>query len=142
MIVPCARRKLLGIINMVEGVNYAIIPLTCQNLAGGKVLVQLTATNPDNTPSDEPLTVKVDGAAIQLDAGGIVRLKPGMRVCIPPRTIHQFWGEEGQGITVSAEISSVCDDLEHNYFLVPSERFPEIMEDEPARYYLCGEYPS
>ena len=87
-----------------------------QNLAGGNVLVQLTPTNPDNTPGDKPLTVKVDGAAIQLDAGGIVRLKPGMSVCISPRTIHQFWGEEGQGITVSTAISSVCDDLEDNFF--------------------------
>ena len=111
-----------------------------QNLAGGNVLVQLTATNLDNSPSDEPLTVKVDGGLVKLDAGGIVRLKPGMSVCIPPRTIHQFWGEEGSGITLSAEISSVCDDLEDNFFLEPSERFPEIVEDEPQRYYLCGEY--
>ena len=31
---------------------------------------------------------------------------------------------------------------DYNFFLVPSERFPEIMEDEPVLYYLCGEYPS
>ncbi len=113
-----------------------------QNLAGGNVLVQLTPTNPDNTPSDQPLTVAVDGETVQLQAGGIVRLKPGMSVCIPPRTIHQFWAEEGQGITVSAEVSSVCDDLEDNHFLDTAERFPAIDEDEAREYYLCGEYPA
>ena len=112
-----------------------------QNLAGGNVLVQLTPTNPDNTPGDQSLIVKVDGEAAELEAGGIIRLEPGMSICIPPRTIHQFWAEEGQGVTVSAEISSVCDDLEDNYFLDPAQRFPEIVEDEPQKYYLCGEYP-
>lgn len=112
-----------------------------QNLAGGNVLVQLTPTNPDNTPGHDPLTVKVDGEAVTLPSGGIVRLEPGMSVCIPPRTIHQFWGEEGTGITVSAEVSSVCDDLEDNYFLDPAQRFPVLVEDEPRRYYLCHEYP-
>jgi len=113
-----------------------------QNLAGGNVLVQLTSTKPDNAPSDKPLTIKVDGEAIQLKSGGIIRLEPGMSVCIPPRTIHQFWAEEGKGITVSAEISSVCDDLDDNYFLDPAQRFPQILEDEARDYYLCSEYPA
>jgi len=113
-----------------------------QNLAGGNVLVQLTATNPDNSPNDDPLTIKVDGEAIPLQSGGIIRLEPGMSICIPPRTIHQFWAEEGKGITVSAEVSSVCDDLDDNYFLDPAQRFPEIVEDEAQEYYLCSEYPA
>ena len=110
-------------------------------LAGGNILVQLRSANPDNTPSDEPLIVKVDGVARRIAAGEIVRLKPGTSVCIPPRTIHQFWGEEGCGLTVSSEVSSVCDDWSDNFFLEPAERFPRIEEDAPRTHYLCHEYP-
>jgi D-lyxose ketol-isomerase len=109
--------------------------------AGGNILVQLTGANPDDTPSDRPLRVQVDGVATSLAAGGIVRLRPGMSVCIPPRTIHQFWGEEGAGVTVSSEVSTVCDDWSDNFFLEPAERFPRIEEDEPRTHYLCHEYP-
>jgi len=110
--------------------------------AGGNILVQLTGVNPDDTPSDKPLFVNVDGTRTKVEPRGIIRLKPGMSVCIPPRTIHQFWGEEGCGITVSSEVSSVCDDWNDNFFLEPAERFPRIVEDEPRRFYLCHEYPA
>lgn len=111
-------------------------------LAGGNLLVQLTATTPEGRPSDENLVVKVDGIARTLPPKGIVRLQPGMSVCIPPRTIHQFWGEEGTGLTVSSEVSSVCDDWNDNVFLEPAQRFPSIIEDAPATRYLCHEYPA
>ena len=109
--------------------------------AGGNILVQLTGVQADDTPSDQPLFVKVDGLRTQVAPRGIIRLRPGMSVCIPPRTIHQFWGEEGSGLTVSSEVSSVCDDWSDNFFLEPAERFPKIEEDEPRRHYLCHEYP-
>lgn len=113
------------------------------NLAGGNVLVQLTKADLDDRPSVEPLRVQVDGQTVLLEPGGIVRLEPGQSVCIPPRTIHQFWGEEGSGLTVSSEVSSVCDDLTDNFFLVDyASRFPQKVEDEPRRYYLCHEYPA
>lgn len=111
------------------------------NLAGGNVLVQLTPADDDNRPGTGHLRVQVDGQTVEIEAGGIIRLEPGQSVCILPRTIHQFWAEEGKGITVSAEVSSVCDDLEDNYFLGSASRFPQIVEDEPRGYYLCHEYP-
>jgi hypothetical protein len=110
--------------------------------AGGDILVQLTGLNPDGTPSDKAVVAKVDGIAIKLEARGIIRLKPGMSVNIPPRTIHQFWGEEGTGETVSSEVSSVCDDLSDNVFLQPAERFPELVEDQEKQHLLCHEYPA
>lgn len=110
--------------------------------AGGNILVQLTGTNPDDTPSDRPVSVQVDGVATKLEPGGVIRLRPGMSVCIPPRTIHQFWAEEGSGVTVSSEISSVCDDWNDNFFLGPAQRFPRILEDAPRAAYLCHEYPA
>lgn len=110
--------------------------------AGGNILVQLTALNPDGTPSDRALSVKVDGIATRVEARGIVRLRPGMSVNIPPRTIHQFWGEEGTGETVSSEVSSVCDDWSDNVFLEPADRFPQLVEDATKTHLLCHEYPA
>jgi D-lyxose ketol-isomerase len=111
------------------------------NRSGGNVLVQLTMANPDDTPSEKSFSVQVDGETVHLQPRGIVRLRPGQSVCIPPRTIHQFWGEEGTGIAVSSEVSSLCDDENDNFFLVPSVRYPVIEEDESAEFYLCNEYP-
>lgn len=110
-------------------------------LAGGNICVQLRKANPDDTPSNEKLIINVDGIARTISAGEIICLAPGQSVCIPPRTIHQFWGEEGSGLTVSSEVSSVCDDWCDNYFLEPAERFPRINEDAPRCCCLCHEYP-
>ncbi len=111
-------------------------------LAGGNILVQLRAAGQDDQPVEAPLLVKVDGMAQTPAPGGIVRLRPGQSLCIPPRTIHQFWGEEGTGLTVSSEVSSVCDDWNDNVFLAGyGVRFPTIVEDEPRAHYLCHEYP-
>jgi D-lyxose ketol-isomerase len=111
-------------------------------LAGGNILVQLRTAGPDDRPLDEPLAATVDGITRTLSPGETIRLRPGQSVCIPPRTIHQFWGEEGTGLTVSSEVSSVCDDWNDNVFLVSyGTRFPTIIEDEPCTHYLCHEYP-
>ena len=111
-------------------------------LAGGNMLVQLRAAAPDDQPSNAPLAVKVDGIARTIAAGESVRLRPGQSICIPPRTVHQFWGEEGTGLTVSSEVSSVCNDWNDNVFLMGyGVRFPAINEDEPRRHDLCHEYP-
>lgn len=119
-------------------------------VAGGNILVKLTAADEENRPSDRPVRAVVDGVAREVEPGGVVRLEPGMSVTIEPRTIHQFWGEEGTGIdwgdgtlyAVSREVSSVCDDWHDNFFLTDDgQRFPEIDEDEPRQVYLCHEYP-
>lgn len=120
------------------------------NRGGGSISIQLHASTEDGRCSDEDLTVQVDGLSTCIKAGGIVRLRPGQSICIPPRTIHQFWGEPGTGgvningveYTVSGEVSSVCDDWNDNFWLEPCERFCKIEEDEPRQHYLVHEYPS
>ena len=44
--------------------------------AGGNVVVQFTGTNPDDSPSNQPIIVKVDGVATRVEPRGIVRLRP------------------------------------------------------------------
>jgi len=117
--------------------------------AGGNVLLQLWPAGADDRPTEDDLELQVDGRTVRLDSGGIWRLRPGESLCIPPRTIHQFWGEEGTGLviegvgyTVSGEVSSVCDDLTDNTFLEAMNRFPRIEEDAPPYRHLCREYPA
>lgn len=118
------------------------------NRGGGNIIVQLTLADADNQPAKGRLSVAVDGHTRNINSGESVRLTPGESLCIPPRTIHQFWGEQGTGYridgvgyTVSGEVSSVCDDLNDNFFLADMTRFPALDEDVQRRHYLCHEYP-
>lgn len=118
------------------------------NRGGGNLLVRLFKATPEGTCADERFTMQVDGVTRELRAGDLVRLEPGQSLCIPPRTIHQFWGEPGTGLrvgaaryTVSGEVSRVCDDWNDNCWLERCERYCRIEEDEPRRHYLVHEYP-
>ena len=66
-------------------------------LAGGNILVQLEPAGANEKRSGKSMIVQVDGVARELPPAGIVRLAPGSSLTIPPRTIHQFWAEEGTG---------------------------------------------
>jgi D-lyxose ketol-isomerase len=118
-------------------------------VAGGNILVELEPADENGCRSGRGMEVSVNGVKREIGPREIVRLEPGMAVTIPPRTIHQFWAEEGTGIimddgirySLSREISSVCDDRNDNFFLEPSERFPSIVEDEPPLACLCHQYP-
>jgi D-lyxose ketol-isomerase len=119
------------------------------NRGGGNILVQLTRVTADDRPAKGQLSIQVDGCRRLINSGETVRLRPGESLCIPARTIHQFWGEEGTGMkingigyTVSGEVSSVCDDLKDNFFFADLTRFPVILEDAPRKHYLCNEYPA
>ncbi len=118
------------------------------NRGGGNIMVELFKATAEGKPSDEVFTMQVDGVTTRIKPGEILRLEPGQSLCIPPRIIHQFWGEEGTGVkfgdkryTVSGEISRVCDDFEDNCWLEPCERFCTFEEDEPRKHYLVHEYP-
>ena len=111
------------------------------NRGGGNILIGVWKAGPDSRPSDEDFTISISGVQRTLRPGVTLRIEPGESICLPPRTIHQFWGEEGRGPTLSGEVSSVCDDRTDNFFLEEMERFPPIDEDEPPYRLLCNEYP-
>ncbi len=119
------------------------------NRGGGFIVLELTASDPEGNPAGGTLQVAIDGVAKTIASGSRVKLNPGESICLAPRTIHQFWGEGGNGMVidgvmygVSGEVSSVCDDRSDNVFVFGGNRFPELEEDEPRRYYLCQEYPA
>jgi hypothetical protein len=111
------------------------------NRGGGNILVLVWKAAPDNQCSDKPFWLSVNGIRTSYPPGTLLRLTPGESVCLSPGIIHQFWGEEGTGASLSGEVSSVCDDRTDNFFLEPLERFPQTEEDERPHHLLCNEYP-
>jgi D-lyxose ketol-isomerase len=112
------------------------------NRGGGNILVQASKTRPDGTKSNEDFELSINGIRTKLKSSEIFRLQPGESVLIPAGTIHEFWSEEGTGMTLSGEIGTICDDVNDNVFLSPCSRFCKIEENEPPLHYLCNEYPS
>ena len=119
------------------------------NRGGGNILIRLYKADPQGQCSDDDFTLQVDGQTRNFSPGEQLRLEPGQSVCMPPGTIHQFWGEQdtgikidGVGYTVSGEVSRVCDDWNDNCWLEPCERFCTIDEDQPAKHHLVHEYPA
>ena len=109
------------------------------NRGGGDLCLQLWKADPETEEmTDSSFIMKIDGVAQTFNAGDIVRLKPGESICFEPYIYHQFWAEGGPALV--GEVSTVNDDANDNRFYEPVGRFPEITEDEPARYCLCNEY--
>lgn len=111
------------------------------NRGGGNLLIKLFNSTEERDFAQTPVRVSIDGEMRIYDPGSVVRLRPGESITLPPRLYHEFWGEEGTGMVLVGEVSTVNDDKVDNYFNPPVGRFPEIEEDEPPLYLLCTEYP-
>ena len=91
---------------------------------------------------ESDVTVHIDGCAMTVPAGTVVRLEPGMSISIQPGLYHDFNVEPGTGPIVIGEVSQCNDDNTDNRFEPPVGRFPTIEEDEPPYRLLCNEYPA
>lgn len=111
------------------------------NRAGGNLVIEMYAADRMEGLSTEDFQVSVDGTRQQIKPGGRVVLTPGESICLEPFVYHTFYGEPGHGPVMVGEVSDVNDDEQDNRFLEAMGRFPDIVEDEPARYLLCNEYP-
>jgi hypothetical protein len=112
------------------------------NRGGGNIMFQASKATDDGRKSDKPFMLSVNSVKMQFQPDQIIRLTPGESVLVPAGIIHEFWSEEGTGMTISGEIGTICDDIGDNVFLSPCERFSDIDEDEKPMHYLCNEYPS
>jgi D-lyxose ketol-isomerase len=108
------------------------------NRGGGKLVVQLYNSTPDDKFADTDVTVSTDGVQRVIKAGGLVELGPGESISLPSRLYHQFWGAEARVLV--GEVSMVNDDTLDNRFHEPVGRFPSIVEDEPPLYLLVTDY--
>jgi len=108
------------------------------NRGGGKLIIELHASNREEKLSDKPLEVSVDGIRRKLSAGSRVALNPGESICLEPFQYHSFWAE-GKRCLVG-EVSMANDDVGDNRFLEELGRFPKIEEDVEALHLLVSDY--
>jgi hypothetical protein len=112
------------------------------NRGGGNLMVQVYGSTKEETLSDKPVMISMDGRNYEAPAGTIVRVSPGESITLPSGQYHKFWGEKGTGTILVGEVSKVNDDNVDNRFLDKVGRFPEIEEDEAPLYLMYGEYPT
>ena len=110
------------------------------NRGGGNLVVDLYHANPDETLSEEPVSVSIDGIVRTVEAGGRIILQPGESICLDQRLYHRFYGEPGKGPVLVGEVSMVNVDKTDNRFYEPVGRFPTIEEDEPPVHLLVTDY--
>jgi D-lyxose ketol-isomerase len=108
---------------------------------GGKLVMQLWASTPEEGLSSEPVRLRVDGSMREIPAGGSLVLSPGESVCLERRIYHRFYAEAGSGKVLAGEVSAVNDDRTDNRFYEKAGRFPEIEEDEAPYRLLVSDYP-
>lgn len=108
------------------------------NRGGGKLIIRLYNSTPDEDLANTDVTVSMDGVERIVKAGDTVVLGPGESITLPTRLYHEFWGAESRVLV--GEVSMVNDDRADNRFHEPTGRFPEIEEDEPPLYLLCNDY--
>lgn len=109
------------------------------NRGGGDLCMKLWRADKGERKTADECTFHVDGVATTVPAGEVFRLRPGQSITFEPFMYHTFWAEGGA--CLAGEVSTVNDDTADNRFYEPIGRYPQIVEDEPAEYLLCNEYP-
>lgn len=135
------------------------------NRGGGNLMIKVYAADENDGLSMDDVEIQVDGRHYTVPAGTVIRLTPGMSMTNTKKLYHSFWGEEGCGTVLVGEVSQCNDDSSDNRFYEPVDRmpylgdikdadtsdkvrfydsvgrFPQVEEDEPAKYLLGTEYP-
>lgn len=105
----------------------------------GDLVIQLYQSTETGELADTPVVVLCDGVMRHTEPGGMITLRPGESITLPPRLYHAFHAINGDALI--GEVSSLNDDAHDNYFYRKTSRFPELIEDEPPIRLLCTEYP-
>ncbi len=108
------------------------------NRGGGKLVVQLYNSTPDEGLDSSDVVVSTDGLKHTIQAGGNVILHPGESITIPQYCYHTFWAEESR--TLVGEVSLVNDDNLDNHFYEQMDRFSIVEEDELPFRLLVSDY--
>jgi hypothetical protein len=109
--------------------------------SGGELVIELYQGDADFNPSDQPVTVRIDGIPVTLPSGGMVTLTAGESIFLEPGILHLFYGQPGKGKVLVGEVSAVNDDTTDNHFVGRgTPRFPLIDEDEDPAFLLVNDY--
>jgi D-lyxose ketol-isomerase len=108
------------------------------NRGGGKLVVQLYNSTPDEGLDSSDVSVNTDGFKHTIQAGGNVILHPGESITLPQFCYHTFWAEESR--TLVGEVSLVNDDNLDNRFYEQMDRFSTVEEDELPFRLLVSDY--
>jgi len=102
----------------------------------GALRVQLWAGPPGTAGG--PVEVRINSVDRSVPSGSIVDLASGERITLRPGVYHEFWPTSED--CVLGEVSTANDDVGDNFFVDPAiGRFPDLVEDEPARIRLVSE---
>ena len=108
------------------------------NRGGGKLVVQLFNSTPDEGLDSSDVVVSMDGLKHMVQAGGTVILHPGQSITIPQYCYHAFWADDSR--TLVGEVSMVNDDNLDNRFYEEMDRFTQVEEDELSFRLLVSDY--
>ncbi len=111
------------------------------NRGGGILVVELYNKGKDGKLDlENDVVVYMDGIKHVFKPGEKIEVTPGNSITLEPYCYHRFYAKKGAGYLIVGEVSRVNDDKTDNVFLVESERFCGIEEDEPKKYTLANEY--
>lgn len=111
------------------------------NRGGGVLMVELYNKAEDGgLDKESDVTVYMDALKYTFPAGSVVEVTPGNSITLEPFVYHSFGAKRGAGRLIVGEVSKVNDDNNDNVFLVTSERFCGIEEDEEPLHLLVNEY--
>ena len=110
------------------------------NRAGGDLQVFLWNADRDGNELATDVHVFMDGIEHVFKPGEEIIVRKGSSISLAPYIAHIFGPRPGSGDLIVGEVSKVNDDNTDNYFLEPTARFADIVEDEPAIHPLCNEY--
>ena len=111
------------------------------NRSGGTMIVELYhKADGGGLDTDTPVDVYMDCIKYTYAPGSKICVAPGNSITIEPYVYHRFYAKHGDGILIAGEVSRVNDDNCDNVFLVKSDRFCSIEEDEPPIFPLVNEY--
>lgn len=110
------------------------------NRGGATLVIELYACDPQGDVDETAgVTVRCDGVARSLPAGGFLALEPGQSVTLEPEHWHAFHAEGGR--VLIGEVSNVNDDLTDNIFRDSAiGRFSAISEDVAPDRLLVSDY--